>query len=168
MTLAYLSLGSNLGDRESFLERALQLLDSRWLRLRRTSGLWETEPCEVENQPWFLNLVAEVDTNLAPAALLERTARVERRLGRRRRRPKGPRTIDIDILLYGDLVMDTAELTIPHPRMAQRRFVLEPLSELAPELRHPVLGRTVRELAGAVTGQRVRQYSRKRTRGAGS
>ena len=168
MTIAYLSLGSNLGNREDYLASALRLLEDSRLRVLRLSDIYETEPREVTDQPWFLNLVTEVETDLAPEELLERAARVEAGLGRRRLGVKGPRTIDIDILLYGDLVLDTAELTIPHPRMARRRFVLEPLMELAPKLLHPVLGRTIRELAAGVGDQVVRQYSRKRTPGDGS
>ena len=132
MTIAYLSLGSNLGNREDYLASALRLLEDSRLRVLRLSDIYETEPREVTDQPWFLNLVTEVETDLAPEELLERAARVEAGLGRRRLGVKGPRTIDIDILLYGDLVLDTAELTIPHPRLALRRFFFEPLLELAP------------------------------------
>jgi 2-amino-4-hydroxy-6-hydroxymethyldihydropteridine diphosphokinase len=144
--LVYLSLGSNLGDREQMLRLALERLAAPDLRILRVSSIRETEPVDVLDQPRFLNLVAEAETGLFPKQLLARTARIELELGRKRLRPKGPRTIDIDILLYGDAVIDSPELTVPHPRMAERRFVLEPLAELAPDLRHPVTRRTVREM----------------------
>jgi 2-amino-4-hydroxy-6-hydroxymethyldihydropteridine diphosphokinase len=148
--IVYLSLGSNLGDREQMLRQALERLAAAGLRILRVSSIRETEPVDVLDQPRFLNLVAEAETDLFPRQLLARTQRVELELGRKRLRPKGPRTIDIDILLYGDAVIDSPELTVPHPRMAQRRFVLEPLAELAPDLRHPVTRRTVREMLAAL------------------
>ncbi len=153
----YLSLGSNLGDREASLRRALERLEAPDLRIRRVSAIYETEPQDVRDQPWFLNLVAEADTDLFPKQLLARVQKIELELGRKRGRPKGPRTIDIDILFYGESTVATGELTIPHPRLTQRRFVLEPLAELAPELRHPVGRRTVRELLAAAPAQAVRR-----------
>jgi len=146
LTRVYISLGSNLGVREAYLRRALDALGAAGVRVLRVSSIRETEPVDVREQPMFLNLVAEAETDLFPKQLLARTQRIERELGRVRTLPKGPRTIDIDILLYGNLVMDTPELTIPHPRMEERLFVLEPLAELAPELRHPVTHRTVRQM----------------------
>jgi 2-amino-4-hydroxy-6-hydroxymethyldihydropteridine diphosphokinase len=153
----YLSLGSNLGNREKALTLAIDLLRSPAVTLLRASSVYETEPMDVPDQPWFLNVVLEGETSLFPKQLLAHTARVERELGRRRSVPKGPRTIDIDILLYGRVVVDTPDLVIPHPRLAERRFVLEPLSELAPELRHPVTQRTVSEMLAAVRHQAVRK-----------
>lgn len=157
MQITYLSLGSNLGDRARHLEQAIALLDSPELRVRRVSSVWETEPQGVAGQPWFLNAAVEAETILFPRKLLHRIQRVEQRLGRRRGVSNGPRTIDIDILLYGRHIMNTAELTVPHPRMEGRRFVLEPMAELAPDLRHPVLGAAMRELLTEVSGQAARK-----------
>ena len=153
----YLSLGSNIGDRERNLRDAVELLAEPQLQAVRVSSFYETEPLEVRDQPWFLNAVVEAETDLFPKQLLARVQRIEQVLGRRLLKPKGPRTIDIDILLYGGAVIDADELQVPHPRLAERRFVLEPLAELAPNLHHPVTGRTVAEMLLAVTGQQVRR-----------
>ena len=155
MKIVYLSLGSNVGDRETHLARARERLDVDGLRLLRASSLYETEPRDVPDQDWFLNQVIEVECELFPKQLLERTQKIERALGRIPTRPKGPRTIDIDILLYGDTILSVPGLEIPHERMADRRFVLEPLAELAPELRHPRTGVTVREMLAQVRNQKV-------------
>src|ERR1700676_4113 len=153
MKIAYLGLGANLGDRPANLADAVILLTSQRLQVKRQSSIWETEPRDVLDQPWFLNQVIEIETDLFPRQLFQRIQRIEREMGRLRRTPKGPRLIDIDILLYGNAVVKSAELEIPHPRMAERRFVLAPLAELAPGLRHPVLKRTVWELLAEVAGQ---------------
>jgi 2-amino-4-hydroxy-6-hydroxymethyldihydropteridine diphosphokinase len=158
--IVYLSLGSNLGDRERNLEQAAGLLAAIGLRIARRSHLYETEPQDMRDQPWFLNQVLEAETELFPKQLLVRAQKIEQQLGRKRLKPKGPRTIDIDILLYGSAVIETEELVVPHPRLAQRRFVLEPLAELAPDLRHPVTRRTVREMLGETSGQQVRRWGR--------
>jgi len=152
----YLSLGSNVGGREANLEAALARLPAPDLRVLRASPVYETEPVGYTAQGWFLNLVVEAETTLSPARLLSRIGKIERALGRVRTVAKGPRTIDIDILLYGNAVVRTAALEIPHPRMAERRFVLAPLADLAPDLRHPVTRRTVREMLDAAPAQTVR------------
>jgi len=145
----YLCLGSNRGNRQRNLERALEEMRAAGMDVLRVSRLYKTEPVDVTAQPWFLNCVAEVETEHMPLRLLRILQRIEQRLGRRRSVPRGPRTMDIDILLYTNHVMQTRELTIPHPRLAERRFVLQPLRELAVGLRHPVSGRTVGELLAA-------------------
>jgi 2-amino-4-hydroxy-6-hydroxymethyldihydropteridine diphosphokinase len=163
MKTVYLSLGSNVGDREEMLRAALRLLESPGLHVVRVSPVYETEPQDFKKQPWFLNLVAEIQTGLFPMQLLTRVRRIERELGRKRTVDKGPRSIDIDILLYGESVIDSEDLVVPHPRMTERRFVLQPLADLAPDLRHPVLRRSVKELLAAVSGQAVRQHAAKLT-----
>src|SRR5713226_8130947 len=153
----YLSLGSNVGDREQMLQAAIDQLNSSQVRITRISSVYETEPQGQPNQRWFLNLVVEAETELFPRQLLARVAKIEQQLGRRRMLAKGPRTIDIDILFYGNFIIDTAELTIPHPRFSERRFVLAPMVELAPELRDPVSRRTMRDLLAGTTGQGVKK-----------
>ena len=146
MKRIYLSLGSNVGDREGNLRKAVERLAFHDVHVLRGSRIYETEPIDYKDQAWFLNQVVEAETALFPMQLLMRIGRVERELGRVRTRRNGPRTIDIDILFYGSAVVETARLEIPHPRMAERRFVLAPLAELAPELRHPVTQRSVRQM----------------------
>lgn len=138
---AYIGLGSNLGDRREMIARALDQL-----RPRRVSTIVETEPWGVVDQPAFLNAVAEIETELEPAELLDRLLDVERGLGRVRRERWGPRTIDLDLLLYGDRRIDSDSLSVPHPRLPERKFVLEGLAELCPDRVVPGLDRTVREL----------------------
>lgn len=151
MKLVYLSLGSNLGDRENQLREAIRRLEAAEVHILRESSIRETEPQDVRDQPWFLNMVVEAETELFPKQLLARIHRIESDMGRRRVVPKGPRTIDIDILFYGNALVKSAELDLPHPRIAQRRFVLEPLAELAPDLRHPLNRLTVREMLAGLT-----------------
>jgi len=145
-TGVYLGLGSNLGDREAQLQAALAGLERRGFETLRVSGFWETEPVGGPPQGHYLNAVALGETRLAPRVLLEACLAVEREQGRERRERWAARTLDVDLLLYGDRVVDEPGLRLPHPRLHERRFVLEPLVEIAPDLRHPVLGLTTREL----------------------
>ena len=142
----YLSLGSNLGSKRQNLLRALAALKKARVRVVDASSVYSTQPVGGEDQPWFYNLVVAVETGRPPAALFSLAKRVERDLGRPRDGLGGPRTIDIDILLAGNRVISTPELVIPHPRMAERNFVLIPLKEIAPRAVHPVLGMTIEDL----------------------
>ncbi len=154
---AYLSLGSNLGDRAANLHTAVAQLGAAG-RLLAVSTFYETEPVDVFDQPWFLNCVAAIETDQTPRELLQLALRIEAAMGRLRMRDKGARNIDIDVVLFGDCVVDEPGLKIPHPAMHLRRFVLEPLVEIAPEVRHPGLGKTARELLTELRdGQTVRR-----------
>lgn len=159
MKTAYLALGSNIGDREANLREALRRLEAEDLRITRKSSLYETAPREMLDQPWFLNAVVEIETGLFPMQLLGRIRKIESEMGRRRVTPKGPRNIDIDILFSGRSIIDTAELQVPHARIAERGFVLEPLAEIAPDLRHPVTGKTAHEMLAAIEPQGVRKLA---------
>jgi 2-amino-4-hydroxy-6-hydroxymethyldihydropteridine diphosphokinase len=159
--LVYLSLGSNVGDREAQLQDALAKLAAVG-SVVATSSFYETEPVEFTRQPWFLNCAIALETNKTPEQLMAAILRIEEEMGRRRVRKKGPRAIDIDILLFGDTIINSQELTIPHPAMHQRRFVLEPLAEIAPELLHPVLKKTIGELLDSLPpGQVVKRLKPK-------
>jgi len=146
MKQVFLSLGSNIGDRVAHIRKALELLPNAGVEVRRVSSFYQTEPVDFLPQRWFVNCVVEVGTDLMPLRLLKTLQSVERALGRRPGIPKGPRPIDIDILLYENVVVRSALLTIPHERLSERRFVLIPLRELAADLRHPVTQRTVVEM----------------------
>ncbi len=155
----YLSLGANLGDRLANLRLALTRLQTL-ARLEEVSSLYETQPQGVSDQPLFLNAVCRVSTGLEPQALLRFLKNVERETGRQPGGERwGPRPIDLDILLYDDRVLDAPELTVPHPRLAERAFVLVPLCELAPELHHPLLGKTMKELLASVGKKGVRKIA---------
>lgn len=159
MTVAYLGLGSNQGDRATLLEDALARLQaSGRVRVTKRSSRYETAPVGVTDQPWFLNLVVEVETALEPPHLLDLVLAVERGLGRVRTQRWGPRTVDIDILLFGTVQMQTPGLTIPHPEITRRRFVLEPLLEIAPDAALPD-GRRLDAFLPAVRGQNVRKVA---------
>ncbi|MGH9445413.1 MAG: 2-amino-4-hydroxy-6-hydroxymethyldihydropteridine diphosphokinase [Terriglobia bacterium] len=145
----YLSLGSNIKDRIGHIERALECLASSGVRILCVSSYYKTEPVDFHPQAWFVNCVAEVTSDLMPRRLLKVCKEAERDVGRRPGVSKGPRRVDIDILLYDNVVLRSRELVIPHERMAERRFVLTPLAELAPEARHPVSLLTVREMLHA-------------------
>ena len=157
---AYLSLGSNLGDRQAAIEQAIGALEREGIYVIARSSIYETEPQDVKDQPWFLNLVARCETRCFPLQLLTTLLRIERELGRTRTRAsrKGPRVIDLDLLLFGNTVMHTPELVLPHPRMLERRFVLEPLVEIAPELRHPETKELFSSYLGQVAGQKVKRF----------
>ena len=158
--LAYLSLGSNVGDRKHQLCAAIQRLETKG-RIVSVSSFYETEPVEFTDQAWFLNCAVALETNEAPEELLTAILHIEKEMGRRRVQKKGPRTIDIDILLFGDTVLDSPSLTIPHPAMHERRFVLQPLAEIAPDMRHPILRKKVWELLdGLPEGQAVRKFQK--------
>ena len=141
-----LGLGSNIGDREEQLRHAIASLRSRRVDALRSASLYLTEPRDFEDQPWFINTVIEVETELDPPGLLAQCLAVEREAGRLRNQSRGPRPIDIDILLYRELRIQTADLTVPHPRYSDRRFVLVPLAELVPDFRDPVLKLTIQQL----------------------
>ncbi len=155
--IVYLSLGSNVGDRSANLGAAITALSSVG-QVLSVSSFYETEPVEFTSQPWFLNCAVKLDTEKMPRQLLAGILAIERGLGRSRAREdaKGPRTLDIDILLFGDSIIEMKDLTVPHSSMHLRRFVLEPLAEVAAEVRHPVLKQTIKELRdGLPSGQKV-------------
>jgi 2-amino-4-hydroxy-6-hydroxymethyldihydropteridine diphosphokinase len=150
---AYIGLGSNLGDRAGNLLLAVRGMMEAGLDITRLSSIYETEPVETFAQPAFLNMVAELRGNTLPAPdrLMETLLEIEQGLGRTREAPRGPRNIDLDFLLFGNRMHATPGLTLPHPRLHQRRFVLEPLAELCPQLTHPTLQRTINQLLAATT-----------------
>jgi len=157
--IVYLSLGSNLSDREANLRTAIEKLKEIGNPVA-VSSFYETEPVEVVSQPWFLNCAVKLDTEKMPRQLIAAILGIEQEMGRQRKQQKGPRSIDIDILLFGSSVIEIPSLTIPHPKLHQRRFVLEPLAEIAGEARHPVFKRTIRELRDALPpGQTVRKVA---------
>src|SRR5512142_700343 len=157
MTTVFLALGTNLGDRMSHLNAALDSLPPD-LQITKQSPVYETPPWGYEDQGPFLNMVIEGQTELGPVELLARLKQLETDLGRRPSFRWGPRIVDMDILFYDEVVLDTPELTIPHPRLPERAFVLVPLADIAPDWRHPVLGRTARELLEAVDASGIKPF----------
>ncbi len=157
LNLVYLSLGSNVGDGEKNLRAAIHRLKTLGCVIA-VSSFYETEPVEVTEQPWFVNCAVALETSQSASQLMGGILEIERVMGRQRLQKKGPRIIDVDILLFGDLTVNTPDLTIPHPAMAERRFVLEPLAGIADQARHPVLKKTIGELLRALpAGQTVRK-----------
>ena len=144
--IVYLSLGSNVGDRIANLRVAIAALPDAGVCITRVSQFYETEPVDYLQQAWFLNCVVQAETALLPTELLRQLRAIEARMGSKKAFAKGPRLLDLDILLYGDQVVDQPDLQVPHPRLAQRRFVLVPLAEIAPELTHPVSGKTALQM----------------------
>jgi 2-amino-4-hydroxy-6-hydroxymethyldihydropteridine diphosphokinase len=144
-SLVYLSLGSNVGDREGNLRDAISRLTSLG-KVIAVSSFYETEPVEFTDQAWFLNCAVALDTTQTPEELMASLLQIEQKMGRQRTQQKGPRTIDLDILLFGDTKIHSDQLTIPHPAMQERRFVLEPVAEIAEDVQHPILKKTIRDL----------------------
>lgn len=159
MKTVYFGLGSNIGDREANLREALQRMETEGIRVTRRSSLYETDPRDILDQPSFLNAAIAAETDLFPLQLLACIRHIEQAMGRRRIVAKGPRNIDIDILYYGRSVIHSPELETPHPRIAERAFVLEPLAEIAAEFRHPVNGKTAAEMLRALEPQGVRRLN---------
>jgi 2-amino-4-hydroxy-6-hydroxymethyldihydropteridine diphosphokinase len=151
MECVYLALGSNLGDREEYLRAGMRGLLHRGIDIVKSAAIYSTEPLEVLDQPWFLNTVVEVKTTLAPEELLVRCLDVEKQNDRIRDARKGPRTLDIDVIFYGNVILHNPHLTIPHPSFAARRFVLVPLTEIAPDFVDPLSGKTIQRLLAECT-----------------
>jgi 2-amino-4-hydroxy-6-hydroxymethyldihydropteridine diphosphokinase len=155
MSTVYLALGSNIGDREENLRKALALLAGAGIKIKTTSSIYETEPVDYLDQDWFLNAVCEAETNLDPLALLKTLRTLESTLGSKKVFEKGPRLIDLDILLFANQTIETPELQVPHPRMLNRKFVMAPLAEIAPNLRHPSWNATAAEILHKIADRSI-------------
>jgi 2-amino-4-hydroxy-6-hydroxymethyldihydropteridine diphosphokinase len=153
MSKAYIGIGSNLGNREENCERAVRLLIEHGITVTKRSSLIETEPWGVREQPKFINMAVEIGTDLDPEGLLRILKKIELEIGRLPTSHWGPRIIDLDILLYDDLIVETPDLTIPHPGISEREFVLKPLAEIAPDKIHPVLGKSIKSLLMELSGE---------------
>ncbi len=146
MFKAYIGIGSNLGNRKENCLRAIELLEKKGIIIKKKSSLYETKPWGIEHQPLFLNMAIEIETDLEPEKLLKVLKDIEAEIGRKHTFKWGPRIIDLDILLFNDIIVDKKDLKIPHPLMHKRDFVLKPLSEIAPEINHPLLKCRIDEL----------------------
>ncbi len=146
----YVGIGSNLGNREENCLKAIRLMEEQGIKVVKRSSLYETEPWGVKDQPMFINMVIEAETELGPEELLTVLKSIESAMGRTETKRWGPRVIDLDILFYNNLILDTPELRIPHPYIQERPFVLTPLGEIAPELEHPVLKKKIKELINII------------------
>lgn len=152
MPIVYIGLGSNLGNREENCEKAIQLLMENGASVSKRSSMFETEPWGIRNQPKFINMVVEIETGLEPEKLLGILKKIEQDAGRKPSKRWGPRVIDLDILLYEDLIVKSPELEIPHPGTSEREFILKPLSEIAPDKIHPLLKKSIKALLSEISG----------------
>ena len=147
MAIAYISIGSNLGDREENCRQAIKLLKENGIAVKKQSSMYETEPWGIKDQPKFINMAVEAETDKKPEELLRVLKEIEKEIGRTETTKWGPRIIDLDILFYDDLILKIPGIEIPHPLLHEREFVLKPLCEITPDKKHPVTGKTVREMA---------------------
>ena len=162
MPLVYLSIGSNVGDSLRNVSQAVERIGlARGIKFLAQGGVYETEPQNVKEQKWFVNTAVAVDTDLPPRVLLEKTCAIENAMGRERNERWGPRVIDIDIVFYGDVKLETPSLTIPHPSTEKRRFVLQPIADIDPDVMHPILGKSVSSLLAKIIeeGQGMRMVA---------
>lgn len=153
MSIAYIGIGSNLGDREENCRKAISLMSENGIAVKKQSSMYETEPWGVKDQPKFINMAIEIETSKNPEDLLGILKNIERQMGRTESVKWGQRIIDLDILLYDDLLVETPHLEIPHPFMHEREFVLKPLCEIAPDIKHPVVGKTIEEMLAGLKQQ---------------
>jgi len=156
MSIAYIGLGSNVGDKADNIKKALEILDQfDGLKIVKVSSFYETEPVGYEDQDWFVNAVAKIETTLTAEQLLSIFKRAEKQIGRKDRVRWGPREIDLDLLFYDQIIVNTNDLIIPHPGLHERAFVLAPLAEIAPDFVHPIIKKTIAELLAGLRSQKV-------------